>query len=235
MESVIPVFLTKALDDVLEFYQALGFAVTYRQDKPYIYAAVQRGEINIHFTKGSTPSGCLVHVPDVATYHRAFASGLRDKYGRVPTRDVPRLTRFREGQTRFTLYDPAGNTLMFINQDEPDIDYDAYDDSLSPLMQALENVRFLRDTYHDDASAARFLDRKLREHATAAPIDRARALAARAELAVAMEDMEQARIIREALQQLPLTADERAQHHAELQAAERLEHWLTEREESSGE
>lgn len=142
---------------------------------------------------------------------------------------MPRLSRFRPGQTRFSLYDPAGNTLTFINIDEPDIDYDAYNDStLSPLMQALENVQFLRDTYHDDPAAAKFLDKKLKQFTDAPPIDRARALAARAELAVAMGESARLAEVRAELGRLTLTDEERARHQDELTAADRLEHWAVE-------
>jgi hypothetical protein len=230
MESVIPVFQVKALDAVLPFYQSLGFQVTYQQDKPYIYGAVQRGNINIHFVKGTSSMMCLVLVPNVEDYHKTFADGLRTTYGKVLTRGMPRITRFRPGQTRFTVYDPAGNSMLFINQDEPDIDYDAYDDSLSPLMQVLENVKFVRDTYTDDQAAAKLLDKKLLQHQSASPIDRARALGVRAELAIAMGDVERAQTIRKELAAIHLTDEERTIYRDELQAAERLERWLTESE-----
>lgn len=230
MESVIPVFQVKALGEVLEFYQALGFKVTYRQEKPYLYGAVQRGGINIHFTKGTGSGNCLVNVPNVAEYHKAFADGLRTAYGKVLTSGVPRITRLRPGQTRFTLYDPAGNTIIFINQDEPDIDYDAYDDTLSPLLQALENVKFLRDTYTDDKAAAQFLDKKLQQYTSAPSVERARALVVRAELAIAMGDVERAQAVRDELKKLLLTDEERALYHDELEAADQLERWLVEKE-----
>lgn len=229
MESLIPLFAAKPLDAVLAFYRALGFEVTYQQETPYIYAAVQRGQINIHFTDKTHGAACLVHVPKVDDYHRAFADGLRGAYGRVPLAQTPRLTRLQPGQTRFSVYDPAGNTLTFINIDEPDIDYDAYNESLSPLIQALENVKFLRDTYHDDPAAAKFLDKKLKQHADAAPIERALALSARAELAVAMGESARLDEVRAELGRLTLTDDERARHHDELTAADRLERWAVEK------
>lgn len=232
MESLIPLFAAKSLDEVTAFYRALGFEVPYQQETPYLYAAVQRGQIGIHFTNKTHGAACLVHVSKVDGYHRAFADGLREAYGRVPLAETPRLTRLRPSQTRFSVYDPAGNTLTFINIDEPDIDYDAYNDStLSPLMQALENVQFLRDTYHDDPAAAKFLDKKLKQLTDAAPIERARALAARAELAVAMGESARLAEVRAELGQLSLTDDERARHHDELTAADHLERWAVEKAE----
>lgn len=231
MEHMTPVFLCKSAEETRAFYEALGFTVTYWQDEPYFYGAVSRGEMNLHFAKGKGGGLCLVHVPQIEPYHQAFADGLREKYGRIPTADYPRITRLMPGQTRFGIYDPSGNELLFVNQDEPDIDYDAYDDSLSPLMQALENVAFLRDTYNNDKAAAKFLDKKLKQYASAEPIERARALAARAELAVAMGDVEESRAFREQLKALNLTNAEREQHRDTLQAADRLERWVTQADE----
>jgi hypothetical protein len=34
METTIPLFPCTALDEMLEFYQTLGFEVTYRQNEP---------------------------------------------------------------------------------------------------------------------------------------------------------------------------------------------------------
>jgi hypothetical protein len=227
MEIITPLFKVKDIDEILAFYSALGFNITYQQSKPYIYLAVQRGKINIHFMSNINSASCLIHIDDVTIYHKAFADGLRAKYGKVPVKDIPRITRLKPNQTRFTLYDPAGNSIIFIRQDEPDIDYDAYDETLSPLMQALENVKFLRDTYDDDVAAAKFLDKKLAKLTNATPIDRARALAIRAELAIVLGDMTHAQTIREMLKQIPLSQEEQALYQVELQASDVLEKWLT--------
>ena len=56
---------------------------------------------------------------------------------------------------------------------------------------------------------------------------RARVLAARAELAVAMGETEIAQTFRLQLQQVPLSQEKREQYHDELQAADYLEQWLT--------
>ncbi|MAS37483.1 MAG: hypothetical protein CL610_26020 [Anaerolineaceae bacterium] len=228
MESIIPLLGCKHPDATLDFYEALGFEITYRQDKPYVYAAIQRGNINLHFIKGKNTGTCLIHVPAVGDYHRAFADGLRAKYGRIPTANFPRIARLRPGQTRFTLFDPNGNELMFINQNEPDIDYEIYSQrNLSPFLKALESAAFLRDTYTDDPAAAKLLDKKLAQNPSAAPIDRARVLAARAELAVALGDDARLQALRDELNQMPLSDEDRRQFHDELHAADRLERWLT--------
>jgi hypothetical protein len=226
---MIPLFACKSLDTTLGFYEALGFETTYRQEKPYLYGAVNKGDIHLNFANHQKEATCLVILPDIALHYRTFADALREKFGKIPTAGLPRITRLQPGQTRFSIFDPEGNTLLFIADDEPDIDYDAYDDTLSPLRQALVNAAFVRDTYTDDASAAKFLDRKLSQLKTATPIDRALALAMRAEIAIAMGDDERARIVRAELMQIPLSDVERDQYKVDLEASDRLEKWLTQK------
>lgn len=235
METTIPVFPCRLLEETLDFYQALGFTVTHEQTSPYVYGAVQRGEVALHFTRlkggaGKLGTGmCLVMVQQIGAYHKDFADGLRARYGAVPTAGAPRITRLRLGQTRFHVFDPAGNILLFIDQSEPEIDYDAYDETISPLAHSLENAAFLRDTYTNDEAAARVLDKALARHADAAPIDRARALAARAELAVALGDMTRAAEMLATLKDIALTAEERERYAEELNAAEELVRWIEDR------
>lgn len=231
MDSIIPVFSCKKADETLAFYGALGFKETYRQDEPYLYAAIQYGDVNIHFTKGSAsklnPSHVLIHVADVRVLHRAFADGLRALYGRVPTADFPRITRLRPGHTRFSVFDPNGNILLFINRDEPDYDYSSYEQPESKLKKALDNAVFLRDTYTDDRSAAKMLDKVLSRTTETRTADYARVVATRAEIAVALGDTQRWIVLRRILNEVPLDADTREAYHEELNAPFALERWIT--------
>ncbi len=234
VENTIPLFQCASLGETLDFYRILGFEVTYEQTTPYEYAATRRGGIDLHFhgRKQMNPqksfSTCLVYAPRVEPYHRAFADALRVSYGKVPTAGLPRITRLQKGQTRFTTFDPSGNRLIYIDRDEPDRDYGWYEAKPSRLVAALENAAFLRDTYYEDAAAAKVLDKALAKHEPAdASIDRARALAARAELAVAMGDAEGAQVARAELQRIPLLDEDRERFRDELHAADYLERWLT--------
>lgn len=218
METVIPVLPCGALDELLAFYRSLGFAVTHEQTEPYVYAAVQRGNVELHFAhvkaQGKTHSfgSCLVMVDDVASVHAAFADGLRAHYGRVPTAGTPRMMRLRPGQMRFQVHDPAGNVLFFIDRREPAVDYSAGAADRSPLARSLDNAEFLRDVYANDEAAARVLDKALARHSAADPVERARALAAAALLA--------------ALAQIDLPQGARERWHDELTAAEALQAWI---------
>lgn len=239
METIIPVLPCLSLPETLAFYQALGFSVTHEQTEPYVYGAVQRGAIDLHFTgargfaKRPPSEMCLVMVPDIEPYHRAFADGLRRKYGRVPTAGTPRITRYRPGKTRFHLFDPTGNVLLFINTNEPEMDYSQYEAEMSPLARSLDKAIFLRDTYTDDESAARVLDKALARYADADPLERALALAARAEIAVALGDAERAQACRAELAQIPLSDEERRRYEWELAAADYLERWVTQADEET--
>jgi hypothetical protein len=76
----------------------------------------------------------------------------------------------------------------------------------------------LRDFKNDDAMAAKVLDDALARHPEANAPDRARALAARIELAVAMGEAQRADGFRAELQRVPLSAEERRTLAHELDA-----------------
>ncbi|NVI98602.1 glyoxalase [Myxococcus sp. AM009] len=234
-ETTVPLLPCVSADETLEFYQALGFAVTYQMTKPYLYLALRWSNIDLHFGRGAKsldPSeensgGCLVMVDAVEPYHRAFTDALRAKYGKVLATGRPRITRFKPGQSRFSLIDPTGNNIIFIQRDEPeDLEYGG-SAKLTGLAKAIDNARILREFKNDDKAAARALDIGLARHEAEAPVeDRVRALAARLELAVALGDATTGRALKQQLQALPLSEDARRQLSDELKAAERLEEWL---------
>lgn len=230
-ELMIPLFSCGSLNETLEFYETLGFEVTYQQETPYLYSVVRRGGVELHFSKltmwQTKNAVCLVFVPQVVAYHCVFADALRSKYGKVPTAGLPRITRLRQGQTRFHIFDPSGNVLLYINRDESDLDYNLSENKRSKLANALENAVFLRDTYVNDKAAALVLDKALASTEEVESIDRARALACRVELAVAMGDAEKARNLRLELKQIALSDQDRDRFRYELQAADDLERWIT--------
>ncbi len=235
-ETTVPVLPCISPEATITFYEALRFVVTYKMTRPYLYLALRRGDIELHFGKGPAtldPSeemsgGCLVMVDAVELYHRAFTDALRVAYGKVLSAGRPRITRFRPGQTRFTIVDPAGNSLIFIQRDEPEeLEYGG-SKSLEGLPRILDNVRIFRDFKSDDAMAAKVLDGALKRYrSTAAAIDVARALAVRCELAVALNDVDRARALREELRSLSLSDDEHAGLAEELQIIGNLEAWLS--------
>src|SRR5690606_34585691 len=138
--------------------------------------------------------------------------------------------RFRPGQSRFSLVDPDGNTVLFIQRDEPrDVEYGGAAD-LTDLAKVIDNARILRDFKVDDKAAARVLEVGLGRFREIAPaVDRAKALAMLAEIAVAAGDSERAERLRTEAAALSLSDEERAAVAEELRAGEELERWLDEK------
>lgn len=230
--AAIPLFPVRELEPLLAFYEALGFEVTYRQDEPYIYASVQLADVQVHFAElntGPKPSvgRCLVMARDVSLAHERFASRLRFAYGKVPLAGEPRITRMRTGATRFHLVDPAGNTMTWIDQAEEDVVYE-WAANRSPLLEALEQAEFFRDVYILDRQAAGVLRAALRKHPDGETIDRARVVAALAELCVALGNEEETAAVRGELSAIELSPAEREEYEEELEASERLERWMVE-------
>lgn len=230
--TIIPVLPCVSLDETVTFYRALGFEVTREQTTPYFWGEVRRDGIEIHFTriKGHDPSVtsnlCLVMVDEVRKLHAGFVEQLRKSYGRLPVAGLPRISRGRSGMTRIKAVDPAGNAILFIQRDEAPPDYEGDPEesaSWSPLAQALQMAVWLRDLRgHDDAAAARVLDVALARHPPSPTLDYARVVAARAELAVALGDMDRFRALSADLRQAPLTDEEREEYREEFEAAVEL-------------
>ncbi|AKU93627.1 hypothetical protein AKJ09_00291 [Labilithrix luteola] len=228
--TTIPVLPCIDLDETLAFYRLLGFVVTHQQTRPNVYAALHREGAHLHFAgvKGIDPkkafSTCLMIVPEVEELHALFADALRGAYGKIPVAGVPRISRMRKGQSRFTVVDPSGNSVIVIRRDGEAKDATKPSSKpLSRLGRALEQAILLRDFKNDDVGAAKVLDVALSKSEPCAPIERARALAARTELALAAGDRALARSLRNELSRLELTRAERAAISEELSAADRLE------------
>ncbi|MFX0577228.1 glyoxalase [Nocardia nepalensis] len=235
-DTAVPVLWSGDLKDTLDFYRALGYTVTHEQTRPYAYGAVEANGCAIHFAAAPAGTelpaeqvGCLIMLDDVADRHRAFTAALRKRYGKIPAKGCPRITRFRPGQSRFSVIDPVGNTIIYIQRDEPeDLEYGGSRE-LDGLARVLDNARILRDFKNDDATAIRVLEVGLgRFGATASTVDKARALAALAELAIATGDFERAAKLRSELGAVTLSEGERAVVAAEWRAASDLTNWLAE-------
>jgi predicted enzyme related to lactoylglutathione lyase len=233
-ETVVPLLHTHDPQVTLDFYQSLGFEVTWKQLKPYLYLAFQWSGFELHFggaPKGLDPAaentgGALVMVDAVAPYHAAFTAAMRAAHGKVLARGLPRITRYRPGATRFTLMDPSGNCIIFIQRDEPEgLDYGGSPE-LEGIAKALDQARNFREFKNDDLAAYRHLKSALRRHADTAPaLDRALAHATLVELSIALDDPEQAKAWRTELEKVELTEEERRRVEGELGHAADLLEW----------
>ncbi len=234
-ETTVPLLPCVSAEEILEFYRALGFEVTYEQTRPYLYLAFHWSGFDLHYgraPKGLDPAlensgGCLVMVDAVAPYHAALTQAMRRAYGRVLAKGLPRITRHRPGASRFTLMDPSGNSLIFIQRGEPErLEYGGSKD-LDGLARVLDGARILRDFKTDDLAAFRRIRSGLKRHGDRAPaVERALALAMLVELAVALGEEEGVQEWRERLSAIPLTGDELSRVEGELRNASALRHWL---------
>lgn len=235
-DTAVPVLSTRDLARTLEFWRALGYTVTHEQHKPYGYGALRANDCEIHYyaapvagneRQAAETAACLIMVDDISGRHRDFTAALRERYGKIPAKGVGRITRFRPGQTRFSTIDPDGNWITYIQVDGLEkVEYGGAAE-LSGLAKVLDNARILREFKGDDKAAERALEAGLRRHgADADRKERARAYAALAELAVALENPVKADARCADLAALSLTESERAELGGELDAADDLATWL---------
>ncbi|MBX7267411.1 glyoxalase [Micromonospora sp. Llam7] len=234
-ETTVPLLPCAAVEETLAFWRALGFVTTYEQRKPYVYLALRWSGFELHY--GPAPrdldpatessGGCLVMVDSVAPYHSAFTDAMRQAYGKVLGRGLPRITRFRPGASRFSIVDPSGNTVIFIARNEPEeLEYGG-SKRLTGLARVLDNARILREFKTDDRAAFRALDSGLRRHGDdASSVERALALAALIELATALPELERVPQWGSRLRALTLTEPEREQVRQAMADPGLLEPWL---------
>ncbi|MER5622009.1 glyoxalase [Streptosporangium sp. NPDC002544] len=232
-ETTVPLMPCVSVENTLAFYEALGFEATYKQSKPYVYLALRLSGFQLHFgpaPKGLDPAreesgGCLVMVDAVAPYHAAFVGAMRRVYGKVLSSGLPRITRYRPGASRFTLMDPSGNSIIFIQRDEPvEVEYGGSKE-LTSLARALDNVRILREFKNDDLQAFRALKSAVRRHGAAAPVvERGIALCHLIDLAVILGEPTDPWAAD--LRGLELSADDRRRIESELGHLPGLREWL---------
>jgi hypothetical protein len=235
-ETTVPLLPCTAPEETLAFWRALGFTVTYEQHRPYLYLALRWSGFELHYSRAAagvdpaaeTTGGCLVLVDAVAPYHAAFVAAMRAAHGKVLVKGLPRITRFRPGASRFTVMDPSGNSIIFIQRDEPgEVEYGG-SKRLKGLAKVLDNARILREFKNDDLAAFRALNSGLRRHGdSAAPVERAIALAALIELSTALGEPDRVAEWGARLGGIALTAQERRQVEAAVADPALLAPWLT--------
>ncbi|MGK5630787.1 glyoxalase [Streptomyces sp. URMC 123] len=232
-ETTVPMMPCASMEETLAFYEALGFEVIHQQSRPYVSLILQWSGFRLSF--GPAPKGldpareesgcCLVMVDAVAPYHAVFVAAMERAYGKVLSSGLPRITRYRPGASRFTLVDPSGNSIVFIQRDEPlELEYGG-SKKLTGLAKALDNARILREFKNDDLQAFRALKSALRRHGTDASVaERAIALCQLIDLATALDEPTDPWLAD--LRGLELTTDDRQRVESELGHLDGLQEWL---------
>jgi hypothetical protein len=166
-------------------------------------------------------------VDAVAPYRAAFTEAMRRAYGKVLSKGLPRITRYRPGASRFTVMDPSGNSIVFIQRDEPtDLEYGG-SQQLQGLARVLDNARVLREFKLDDRAAFRALNSGLRRHGdSASTVEQAVALAMLIELSTALEEPERLLEWGARLGQLVLTTEERRRVESAVADPTLLKRWM---------
>lgn len=163
-ELTIPLLPCPSIDEIASFYEMLGFEITYRQTRPNPHVAVRRDDINLHFfgMDGYDPaqsySTCLVIVADTGALFEAFAAGMRSVHGKLLVYGIPRMTRPRlrnDRYTGFTVVDPGGNWIR-INKaaKEPE--------ARTKLARAMENAARQADARGDERQGLKILEGALK-------------------------------------------------------------------------
>lgn len=179
-EVTVPMLPCRTLEESLPFYEALGFAVTYRQRRPNPYAVVERGDIGLHLygiealDPEQTHSTVLIVVPDLEGFHDDLSAGLTAAYGRVPRSGFPRMTRprARHGTVGgFSVVDPAGCWLRISRRGETEEAANA--EPTTGLRRAIDVAARLGDAKGDVPAARRHLTAAMAKHTGAPAADRA--------------------------------------------------------------
>lgn len=213
-ERTYPCLPCGDIDEAIAFYEALGFRPSYRQLRPNPYAVVGREDLHIHlfgiegFVAADSYGTVIVVVPDADSLYQAFAAGLRERFGKLPTVGIPRILRPRKkyGTVQgFSVVDTGGNWLRISRQG--DTESDAKPEGLGGIVDVAAR---LGDARGDEAAALQTLERGLQRYPDAPALDRARAYLYRAELAVRTQNGALARASLAAAQALPLTEAETA-------------------------
>ncbi|HEU5484372.1 MAG TPA: VOC family protein [Microlunatus sp.] len=230
--QMVPLLPCGDIQQLVDFWADLGLQVTYRQQRPNPYLALMRGGLVLHYyampdwDPELSHSTCVVTVSDTGPLYELFATGLRNRFGRLPVQGAPRITRPRkrvnnEGLTGFSLVDPAGNWIR-VSRRAPAGSSDAEHDDAGRLARALDNAVVLADSHGNPRQAQKILAGAVQREADAPVRELAPALGFLAELALRVGDRDRAVALRAQLAALSAdtadTADTAADHGARRQA-----------------
>jgi hypothetical protein len=180
---MVPLLPCADVDEMAEFWTALGLERTYRQLRPNPYVALSVGGVDLHYygmptwDPEASHSTCAVVVADTGPVHARFTQGLRALYGSVPVSGTPRITRPRRRANNgalsgFSLVDPAGNWVRFSRApDAPVVDGPGdsttwTSDGGGSLARAVENAVVVADSHGDVAQARKVLGGAVRRATT---------------------------------------------------------------------
>ncbi|WP_438498533.1 bleomycin resistance protein [Paenibacillus sp. IHBB 3054] len=212
--TTIPIFPCSSIDEQLNFYQALGFEITYRQAKPNLYACVRHRIAELHFfvlkklEPANSYSMCYVNVPDVDAVYNEFCGNLKKAYHKVPSKGLPRITKVNNlaEDRRFNLIDPAGNRLIIGQKHASSMPTEQ--EPPSRFATAFETAYQLAYAKDKPADAAKVLDLVFSKDEEATLTLQYKAFVLRADIAASMDEIELMSSYIEKVDSLSLTGAE---------------------------
>jgi hypothetical protein len=204
-EFAIPILPCNSINPTLEFYQALGFTITYQQKAPNTYVCLKIRTIELHFfaLKQLQPeanfSTCYLIVQNIDALYESFTQGLKKQFGKIPVKGIPRINPLKDmptyGVRQFIVVDPSGNYIR-IGQPIEQKDSLIFKENnksreanfSSPVEEALELSERLVEGKDDLVAAAKVLDKALK---TTKPTDHQllKMLVLRADIAERADDL----------------------------------------------
>ncbi|WP_310395591.1 hypothetical protein [Hymenobacter sp.] len=175
---VIPLLPCRSIKETLEFYQAIGSQITYKQKAPNNYIGLKIAGVEIHFfgMKQIKPnanfSSCYLVMNDIDVYYNLCKEGLKELFGKIPIKGIPRINQLKDmpifGVRQFIIVDPSGNYLR-IGQPIPKIDSVLFEENGkkpqrgSTLIKAYELAARLAHGKDDLVAAITVIDKVLAE------------------------------------------------------------------------
>jgi hypothetical protein len=229
MNIITPIFPCKSLDELLEFYQTLGFEVTYKQKSPNPYAIVERGWIRLDFygIKHHDPQKCYhtcyMLTDEAEELYEAFTSALRTKNGKLPTRGLPRISDIRDkksGVREFMFSDVAGNCIRIgrkLNDQDAENSTEEITAASKRLALALDYAYKCEDEEDELENVSKLLDKAIERDQHHHCHNLYKVMILRADVAVAQENPDKAKALLEQVCSSPDIVRNPDKYKAELQ------------------
>lgn len=209
-EFAIPMLPSHSIKDTLAFYQALGFIVTYQQKAPNSYICLKIREIEIHFfsLKQLKPevnfSSCYLIVVNIDELFISFSTGLKNHFGKIPTRSIPRINPLKDmatyGVRQFIVVDPSGNYIRIGQPIKKEDSLLFEENGKKPqkgtaLAKAYELADRLANGKEDLTKSAKVLDTAIDSADTAELANLFRVISLRTDIADRQDDIEKIKIL----------------------------------------
>lgn len=121
INRTVPIFPCRSIEEVMTFYEAIGFKVTYLQTAPYGYLALKHDIAEISFYRRKKYDHkdqmyqvqVFIFVDNVEAVYEEFITNFKDAYGKLYRTGLPRISQLNttKEDRRFTLADPVGSVI----------------------------------------------------------------------------------------------------------------------------